>query len=146
MIKLISKILVITAFILGSVVLLEAGLDFKVPAPPKSQIGNKQSFRFGGRDMPSVSYKSQADQYTILNYYQNFFREQGFSKIKDDKLFDTTTRQIRFKRRDLVVDLLLIPESYGTGVAISKYLQPEGTPELEKIKPSFTDSFFSLPQ
>ncbi len=142
-------LLLIGIFPSPGLILSEQALDlnFEVPGPPGADSAQTQNFRFGGRDILCLGYNSKADALAIKNYYCQFFQENGFSKVKEEELFGKSSfKQIRFKKDELVINIILASKpDQTTDVAISKYLQPQASPDLEQLKPSVKDSFLTLP-
>lgn len=142
-----NQILILTALSLFfvSLVSAETDLSFTVPGPPQSKPLGSQPLRIGGREILASAFESQEEKSHIVDYYQDFFKEQDFKQLSDKPIFKTTTRQMRFKKEDLVVDVYLSAQEEKTEVVVAKYLQPEGAPDLENSPLSVKDSFFSLP-
>lgn len=124
------------------------GLNFKVPAPPESKMleNTQGEKKIGDKVLRGADYQSAKEQAAIIEYYQGFFEEEDFKQIQDNYLHEGAgVRRLRFKKEDLVVDLILMPNAQGTSVGIVKYLQPQGSPDLEKTLPAVSD-LISLPQ
>lgn len=158
---------VYAAFVLAAE---QVTLDFVVPAPPNSKSENTPPIKIAGREILTAAYQSEDNQYPIANFYERFFRNNGFKQVLDRKIPDElpqfknrqevpvpgnlpqfkygqdeslpkmALRQIRYKRDEVVVDLYLSAADKGTYVSIMKYLQKEGEPNLEDSKLSVTDS------
>jgi hypothetical protein len=162
-----TKTFILLWILLGGVtnlIFAQLDLDFEVPAPAESELVQKQNFRFGGKDILALGWTSKQDPLAVKNYYCLFFQENGFKKIKEEDLFqdtsslelkfkkqevlgDVSIKQMRFKKKELVIDVILSSRpGQPTEIAVAKYLQPEGSPDLEHLKPSIKDSFFDLPK
>lgn len=143
--------LIIVILIAGTLSLVKfdsahADLDFNVPSPPQSSLLKSQPFRFGGRDIQVSVYTSQSDQENIIKYYKVFFENKGFQIVSDRQIQIANKRMLSFKKDILVVNIAILPKLGDTKVVIGKYLQPEGSPPIEELKPSLKDSMFALPK
>ena len=165
-------ILSIAIFFLSGISSAEKiGLDFNVPGPPAGEEIDTTSFTFGGGQIQAIAYESPKNQYEIAMYYDNFFKEKGFRKLLDGdvleeemqkiksggqdlrgllggKMPEIDIRKIRFKKDELVIDVMLSSKKQTvTDVIIAKHLQPAGAPSLEERKLSiYDDTFVRLPK
>jgi hypothetical protein len=126
----------------------DIGLNFNVPVPPESEIIETRNPVFGeDTAVPTVVYRSREDKDKIVKYYQDFFKKEGFSNILDKQYSTVDKELLRFRKDDLVVSVAVYIRSEETHVTIAKYLQPEGSPSPEDMKPSVEKGdFIKLPQ
>lgn len=124
----------------------ETGLTFDVPAPPHSKLLDTKELRMANRQINTVLYGSDEDISTVSDYYRDFFQEQEFQKILDTLNAKTKKQLLRFKQDELVVSIAVFIRGGQTNVVIAKYLQAQGEPPPEEIKPSVKDSLFALPK
>jgi len=146
--KISTIILTLTVAIFLPIILSSAqtSLDFKVPQPPESKLLHTKLVELANTDVQTVLYTSREDEAAILEYYQQFFSSQGFEAILDKQRQTRNKRLLRFKKDDLVVSIALLSKLEETEVVVAKYLQPEGAPPIEELKPSLKDSMFALPK
>ena len=136
-------ILVICLFF--SFVYAENDLSFNVPVPANSKLLDSKQLQMGLRQIDTALYSSQETVAGVVEYYTDFFSQQGFNKILDKVDAKTGRRLLRFKQGALVVSIAIIGKNANTEIVIAKYLQAPGGLSPEETKPSVKDSIFALP-
>lgn len=147
------KLIIIYLMLLSiSIKAAEPSLNVEnIPAPPNSQlIENPGTRSFGGREFEGMSYYSREEGNKIAGHYKNFFSNQGFNEVIDNNLFgDETVRQMKFKKGEDFFEIMInrMPDQEGElQVSVIKYIQPEGAPAIEELRPSVDDSFIPIPR
>jgi len=83
-------IIVVTLVLLLSSVWAEdeVGIDFVVPAPENSEKIDTFTLKLRGQDVSGVVYKSEDNRFDVANYYSDFFRDEEFDNVLDEKMPD----------------------------------------------------------
>lgn len=138
---------ILIAAILFSNAIAGPDMDFQVPVPGTSQLLDTKDFYMSGRQIKARLYKSRLDKPSAIRYYEDVLASQGFVKTSDDTDKKSGAKMMKYKKEELVINVSVIPQPDGTTqLMLANYLQPRGTPELGKAKPSFKDSIFALPK
>lgn len=132
------------------------GFEIDIPSPPESKIIKQAKIPFLGQELDCIAYLSSKSQKEIAEYYQRFFKNEGF-EMSGEQGFDLAgaiknLRRIRFKKRrfpeNLVIDILLSNKPEGTNIVIRSYTQKQNEPDLENTPLSLKKDnlLFSLPK
>ncbi len=107
--------------------------SFDVPPPPNTRLLDTQELDWVvGEQMYITTYESAEAASAVIFYYRNFFAQQRFQKISDTANEKIKRHTLRFKKDQLIVDVMVIDRQVKREIAISKFLQAEEetSPEL----------------
>jgi len=120
----------------------QTDLSFEVPAPPGGSLVETHPMTMGGRKVETFLYKTAVEQDKIREFYEHFFEAKDFEVILDRRDKKQNEKFLRFKREDLVVNIAFLDNGQ---IVIAKYLQPKGSPDIEKMPLSVKDFAANLP-
>ncbi|GEM_PF-4890830 len=159
--------LVICLLTAGFYIAYGEGDKIDIPGPPQgSSLDKGGSTKFGGKELRGKDYSSSASGEEIAGFYDYFFEQNEFEKVGDQNIGNVSSavneldldaqtrdelkkslpkidiRRMQYKKGEQVAEVVISDETTGSRkVGIVQYLQPPGTPALDKTLPSVHDSF-----
>lgn len=101
----------------------QTDLSFDIPAPRNTRLLDTSELNLGGPQIYVTIYESDEAASAVIYYYRNFFTQEGFQKISDTANAKRKRQTLRFKKDQLIVDVMVTDKQIKTEISVSKFLQ-----------------------
>ncbi|MBI4707606.1 MAG: hypothetical protein HY761_06745 [Candidatus Omnitrophica bacterium] len=118
--------------------------ELSVPVPPQSVMLDTHQTQLEGMKIMSFLFESQAEEETINKFYEDYFKKSKFEPVQDRA--GKIGRLLRFRKEDLVVNIVITPKQGKNQVVIAQYLQPQNAPGPEELLRNWKNAQGYLPK
>ena len=102
----------------------QTDVSFDIPAPGNSNLLETKELDVVGLPIYLTIYESAEALSAVVYYYRNFFSREGFQKISDTADEKRKKCTLRFKKDQLIVDVMVMDRQAKREISVSKFLQP----------------------
>ncbi len=142
--KMIFRFLAVCLFLLFAVINpVFSQEEISVPVPPQSERLDTHVIPLEGMKISSFLFSSKVNPDTVNKFYLNYFEKNKFEPIYDKAEKDG--KLLRFRKEDLVVNVVITPKQGQTQVVIAQYHQPVGSPGPEELLQNWKNMQVLLP-